>query len=287
MKKIFVVIALCLALVQQLPAWTAPGKSSADVGITGVDSPDPATTGGQLTYSFEIVNQGPANASSTTLEDALPTEVTLVSATPSQGGCSGTATVTCSLGTLPTNSAATVEIVVQPKQAGSITNSASVRASQKDPNSSDNSASLTTEVREPSQPATSADVRINGVGGSASSFFVGYLVRLSATAQNLGPSPATLVRITVSGGSSLLAVSDKGFCTGATCTIPVLQPGETVSVIATGAILSDCCPGLTYAHARVTAAEPDPNPDNNEGWGYVWYGQDPRIPSVCGRACPM
>jgi len=44
---------------------------------------------------------GSSLAAGVTISDTLPPGTTLVSTTPSQGSCTGTSTITCSLGTVP------------------------------------------------------------------------------------------------------------------------------------------------------------------------------------------
>src|SRR5258706_6435640 len=105
----------------------------ADLSITKTDSPDPVTVGTNLTYTITVANAGPSGASGVTVTDPLPPGVTFVSATPSQGSCSGTATVTCALGTIAKNGSATVTIVVKPTVSGPISNTASVSANESDP----------------------------------------------------------------------------------------------------------------------------------------------------------
>lgn len=118
---------------------------SADLAITKSASPDPVTAGSNLTYSIGVTNGGPSTATDATVTDVLPATVTFVSATPSQGSCSGTATSTCNLGTLANGGSASVTIVVKTTQAGSLSNTASVTANEIDP-VSNNTAETTTQV---------------------------------------------------------------------------------------------------------------------------------------------
>ena len=77
-----------------------PGNNSASVGVTITeeyadlqvtksDSTDPLLAGELLTYTIGITNTGPADASNVVVTDTLPSGLTLVSATPSQGTCAG------------------------------------------------------------------------------------------------------------------------------------------------------------------------------------------------------
>jgi len=107
---------------------------SADLIVTQSDSPDPVPVGETLTYTVTVANNGPSDATGTTLTDTIPTNSTFVSATPSQGTCSETAgVVTCDLGTLINGGMATVAIAVTPTLDGTITNSASATSDLCDP----------------------------------------------------------------------------------------------------------------------------------------------------------
>src|SRR5262249_39092883 len=55
--------------------------TQADVAITSLtDTPDPVTAGNNLTYTINFANNGPSDASTVTVSDALPANTTLVSA---------------------------------------------------------------------------------------------------------------------------------------------------------------------------------------------------------------
>jgi uncharacterized repeat protein (TIGR01451 family) len=162
----------------------APPGGSADLSIAKTDSPDPVSAGGALTYTLSVHDGGPSTATGVVATDRLPNGVTFVSAHATGGGtCSATKlTVTCDLGTLGTNGGsanADVTInVMAPAKAGDITNTASVRADQKDTKQKNNRASATTTVTGPAPPArptchghaativgTPGDDTLTGTGG--------------------------------------------------------------------------------------------------------------------------
>jgi uncharacterized repeat protein (TIGR01451 family) len=136
----------------------------ADVSLAKADSPDPVRVGEPLTYTLTLTNNGPADATDVTLTDTLPAGVTFGSATPSKGSCpeSGDTRVRCDLGSLAPDASATVEVVVTPDLAGTLTNTASVDGEPNDPNPANNTAEESTTV-EPAAtgPALSiADVEV-------------------------------------------------------------------------------------------------------------------------------
>ncbi len=128
---------------------------SAEVSVTNTGSPDPVTVGSSLTYTMTVTNNGPDAATGVTLTDTLPTGVTYVSATPSQGAClEAGGVVTCSLGDLANGAIATVTIGVTPTATGTLTNTATVADSVVDPNTANNSAMTTTTVNAVNTPPT-------------------------------------------------------------------------------------------------------------------------------------
>lgn len=118
----------------------------ADLSITKVDSVDPSRAGRNLTYTIKVTNNGPSAATGVTVSDKLPSGLTARSTSATQGSCSGSTTVTCAIGNLANGGSATVTIVVRPRSAGKITNTASVSATEPDSNTANNSASQDTVI---------------------------------------------------------------------------------------------------------------------------------------------
>jgi uncharacterized repeat protein (TIGR01451 family) len=115
-----------------------PGN--ADLGITKTASGG-AFVGQTLTYNIAVANAGPNNAAAVVVTDVLPAGVTFVSATPTQGSCSGTTTITCNLGALANGGSANIVLKVTPSNAGPLSNTASVSAApQPDPNNTNSSS---------------------------------------------------------------------------------------------------------------------------------------------------
>ena len=114
-------------------------------------SPDPVRVGSNLTYTINVTNNGPDPATGVTVTDSLPPEVTFVSATASQGACSGSSTISCAFGNLPNGTGATVTIVVTPTVEGLLSNTASVRGNEPDSNAGNDSDTDTITVGPPCQ----------------------------------------------------------------------------------------------------------------------------------------
>jgi uncharacterized repeat protein (TIGR01451 family) len=118
--------------------------ASADLSITKTG---PATAGSNtdITYTISVSNAGPNSASSVVVSDVLPAGLTFVSATPSQGSCSGTTTVTCSLGTMNLSASATISLVAHtPINFSSFSNTATVSSATADPTPANNTSTAST-----------------------------------------------------------------------------------------------------------------------------------------------
>lgn len=145
--------AVLLAASVFANAGSAAPAGSANLKVTKTDSPDPVRVGANLTYTIGVENLGPSPATGVTVTDNLPRGVDLISATGPSGPCPAQGgKVTCAVGALNPvgvnygGTQAQVTIVVVPRTAGMIRNTATVKGDQKDPVKANNKATATTRV---------------------------------------------------------------------------------------------------------------------------------------------
>ena len=164
--------------------------SSLDLSVTKTASPNPGQVGLALAYRLVVTNSGPAVGTNVVVSDTLPAGLTFVSASTSQGTCSGTSSITCNLGSLAANAQAVVTITVTPNSAGLVTNTATVSATQTDFDNSNNSASAQTLIQAAAVNPTMLDANlevstiINGLNQPTTMAFIGandFLVLEKAT----------------------------------------------------------------------------------------------------------
>lgn len=202
-----------------------PPSTGADLSLTKADSPDPAGVGANLTYTLTVANAGPQAAADTTVTDSLPGGVTYVSTSASQGSCSGTSTVVCTLGPLASGASATVTIVVRPTAAGTVANSATVSSSTSDPIAGNNSATATTTVTAedspppPPPPPSTPDLAVTK-SANPSPAVLKQPLTYTITARNLGGPGGAYVTDELPANADFVSVaSSQGSCAGPTSTL--------------------------------------------------------------------
>jgi uncharacterized repeat protein (TIGR01451 family) len=140
-----------------------------DLSITKSDSPDPVVQGNNLTYTIQVQNHGPNDASAVSISDNLPSQVDYQSSSTTAGTCQRTgSTVNCTLGPVTNGVTVTVTIVVKAKHTGAISNTAAL-TSVDDNTPNNNSATATTQVvktgKKGKAKATCASPTIRGTPG--------------------------------------------------------------------------------------------------------------------------
>jgi len=130
--------------VDASPPFDTTLNAGADVGLTKTDSPDPAHVGQQLTYTLTVTNSGPLVATGVVVTDQLPKSTGFGSA--SSPCVRSKNSVTCSFGTIAAGASRTATLVVKPTAKGTITNTATVSSTSRDPNPTNNTATAQTTV---------------------------------------------------------------------------------------------------------------------------------------------
>jgi len=110
-------------------------QALSDLFLSQSHSPEPARLHEPMTIVLTVTNQGPSIATQVVLTDDLPTSMTYVSASSSQGSVQvAGSTLTGNLGSLAVGATATVQIILTPQALGSTVNSAAVVAHEPNPN---------------------------------------------------------------------------------------------------------------------------------------------------------
>ncbi len=120
--------------------------TEADLAITK-SAASSVATGGSLTYTIGVANNGPAAASGIVITDTLPAGTTVTSIAAGPWTCSqANGTVTCTGSAAASTSSTILITVTAPAQSGTITNTVTVTATTIDPSAANNTASATTNV---------------------------------------------------------------------------------------------------------------------------------------------
>jgi uncharacterized repeat protein (TIGR01451 family) len=119
----------------------------ADLIISKDSAPDPVVAGELLTYTIQVSNAGPSDATGVIVTDTLPAEVSFVSAS---SGCIANTPIRCELGTLNAHASTIITVVVSVDVGivGTINSAATTIGNQTDPVTSNNDTDELTTVLE-------------------------------------------------------------------------------------------------------------------------------------------
>lgn len=142
-------------------AVTAPKEGpTADLSLIKNDDTDPATIGVPFQYTLTVSNNGPDKASEVILTETLPPEVSVGTAIPNQGTCTGTRQLICRLGSLEEGAIATVTIEVIPTTVTILNSQAQVTSSATDPTPDNNRDTEATLVEVVPQNTLQAELNL-------------------------------------------------------------------------------------------------------------------------------
>ena len=119
--------------------------SVADLTLTKTAAPANPGPGNNVTYTVVVRNNGPQTATGVVVTDDMPNGMLLISSQSTQGTCTGTDPIQCTIGTLAMNQSATITIVAQlPANAGgAFVNNATADSNESDPTPPTASATIT------------------------------------------------------------------------------------------------------------------------------------------------
>jgi hypothetical protein len=232
----------------------------ADLSVTGAAAPAPGLDGQDETFTFVVTNGGPDSAAHAELRIALPTTAAaqLVSA-PAE--CTGTATLTCALGALDPGEHHTLDVVVKPTAAGTLSLTAIAGSDAVDVVPDNDEATPRISI------APAADLSFTSFTGPAQAT-VGRDLTYTLTIRNEGPDPASGARLVLTGPKTRLAAITSQAATAGrcfttepfTCMLGTLDAGASETVVFTVRARGA---GTYPWKATLTADPADPDPADN------------------------
>lgn len=230
--------------------------ADADLSVTLLDAPDPATTGQEVTLTATVTNLGPDPAFASTATVTLPAGLTLVAASPSQGTCAGTV---CTLGTIAGGSSAVVTVRTTAGPTGVHTADIAVTTASTDTVGANDTATTDTTVTAP------ADLRV-GATVTPTALAPGERADVVFSVSNIGPSDATgvlLTHVLPTGARLISATASGGSCTLAGVTVACAFGSVAVGQTATATVAVTLqVPGETVFAATAVADQGDPTQPN-------------------------
>jgi uncharacterized repeat protein (TIGR01451 family) len=184
--------------------------SSSDLSVSKTVNNANPIQGQNVTFTVTLANNGPTNATNVVVTDALPAGLTFVSSTPS-AGTYNPGTGAWAVASLASGASATLQLVALVANAGTLTNTAQVTASdQPDPDSTpgnnnaaeDDQASASVGATAPPSIGLTKSVAPSGtqLPGTELTYTVAFA--------NTGGSPATAFVLTDPNPATVLKIND-------------------------------------------------------------------------------
>ena len=239
-------------------------EQRADLSVTKSASTTNPNVGTNVTFTVNVSNAGPTNASGVVVADALPSGFTLVGVPTSSAGTYAAGVWT--VGALGSGATQTLTITASVNASGDYTNIAQLTASnQADPNSTPNNNNPAEDDQSaaPLTPTPVADIAVTKTGPAQVAG--GASVTYTVTVVNNGPSSANNVVVTDTFPSALTGVtaSNSGVVTSSTVTwtLPTLAVGTPVSFTVTGTAPTT---GTLVNLVSGSSSTLDTTPNNND-----------------------
>ena len=234
---------------------TIKALSVADLRINKTVDKKTVKVGDLITYTVNLVNLGPFDATDIDVYDSLSSLVEFVSASPSVGTYDNQ-TNKWHIDKLAANSPVTLDLTVRAIANGTIENSVIVRANEYDPEESDNSADAPGVVAEPV-----VDLSIVKTVDIMTPYY-GDAVTYTITVTNNGPNTATNVVVTDTVPSGMnVSSADDTYVGNGVWEIASIDSGSEVSLTLYATVNS--LDALTN-EVNVTSKEFDNNTDDNK-----------------------
>ena len=227
--------------------------------------------GNGVSWTLTLTNAGPSVARDVVITDPVPTAVTGLTASSSQGSCTFTGnTLTCDVGILAAGDTARITLFVTgtvdpATTVTSLSNTATVASSTPEPGpdqTDGRSSTATTSV------SAQADLVVAKVP-SATSFTAGGAASWTITVTNLGPSTATGATVTddLPAGLDNPAFTDAQStvlsCPAGVCALGTIAPNAAVSITVSGTIDPDFSDTAIVNTATAHSDTADPVEGNN------------------------
>ena len=224
----------------------------ADLAVTKTVSTGTPALGDAVTFTVTVTNNGVDTATGTSVNDPLPSGLTLVSATPSTGTYVGGL---WTVGALANGASETLTITATVTSHLAITNTATASSGVYDPTPGDNTASAVVNVPD-------ADLEVTKTVNTATPTLNG-AATFTVTVTNHGPNAATGVSVadTLPAGLTLVsATPSQGTFASGVWSVGAMANGAT----ATLALVTTVTDHLAITNtATVSATTVDPNAANN------------------------